>query len=63
MYVYMCACSNVCVPECASVYAGVGRTDGQRMEIRVDLNVCGCVCVRVRDPACVRVTLCARMEC
>ena len=29
MYVYMCECSNVCVPEGACVYAGDGWTYGE----------------------------------
>ena len=48
----------MCAPERACVYAGDGWMDEQRMERWVDLNVH----VYVRDPACVRVTLCARME-
>ena len=37
--------------------------DGQRMEMGgfTCVHVCTCVCARVRDPACVRVTLCDRM--
>ena len=54
MYVYMCVCSSVCVPERARVYAGDGWTDGQRMEIWVDLNVCMCVRVCTTLPACER---------
>ena len=56
MYIYMCACSNVCVSERAFVYAGDGWTDEQRMERWVDLNVFMCVCarpcLRACDPMC-----------
>ena len=40
------------------------RTDGQRMDGFVDLNACMCLraCVHACDSACVRVTLCARMD-
>ena len=50
MYVYVCACSSVCVPERACVYVGDGRTeDGGMGGFK-----CACVCVR----ACVRPCLC-----
>ena len=47
MYVYMRACSNVCVPESVCVYAGDRWMDAQWMERWVDLNVhvCACMCV------------------
>ena len=61
----MHVCIYVCVPERAFVYAGdgwTGRTEDGEMGVFTCVRVCTCVCARVRDPACVRVTLCARME-
>ena len=59
------ACIYVCVPECACVYAGdgwTGRTEDGEIGGFTCVHVCMCVCACVRDAACVRVTLCARME-
>ena len=55
----MCACSNVCAPERACVYVGDGW-DGEIGGFK--WFMCVCACARVRDPACMRVTLWARME-
>ena len=55
----------VCVPERACVYGGdgwTGRTEDGEMGGFTCVHVCTCVCARARDPACVRVTLCAMME-
>ena len=52
----MCACSNVCVPKRACVYAGDGWTDGQRMERLMDLNVC--MSVRACVSACATLLVC-----
>ena len=52
MYVYMCAWSNVCVPEHACVYAGNGWMDRQRMKRWVDLNVCMRVCMTLHACMC-----------
>ena len=53
MYVYMRACSNVCVPEHACVYSDDEWTDGQRMERWVDLIcVCARPCLHACDPVC-----------
>ena len=56
---------HVCVPERACMYAGggwTGRTEDGEMGGFTCVHVCTSVCARVRDPACVRVTMCARME-
>ena len=51
----------MCVPERACVYAGDGWT-GRTEDGEMGEFTCVRVYVRVCDPACVRVTLCARME-
>ena len=62
----MRACMHICMrAERACVYAGdgwTGRTEDGEMGGFTCVHVCTCVCARVRDPASVRVTLCARME-
>ena len=51
MYVYMCACSNVCVPEHACVYADNRWTEDGEMG---GFNVCVCAqpCLLACDPVC-----------
>ena len=55
---YICVRAQVCA--CLNVRVCMRATDGRtdKMEISVDLNECACV----RDPACVRVILVARMQ-
>ena len=55
----------MCVPERACVYAGdgwMGWTEDGEMGGFTCVHECMCVYARVRDPVCVRVTLCERME-
>ena len=62
VHIYMCPCSSVCVPERACLYVGDGWTDGRTEDGDLGEFKCVHVCACVRDPACVRVTVGARMQ-